>query len=178
MAPPHPTLGTHARSPRPTRLRPRLRLRLRPRPLLPSPMTTPGFPSPSPPPPLLLLLLLLLSLLPHPSSSFACHSPFATVDGVVIDAPSSSLTSTLTHRRIVLRASTSRIVGGGHGSSSSIETYFPPSRISDVLGTMIAAAVGNDRYLLLTSNDDPDASFVGIVGSMREDGTRRRKWRR
>jgi hypothetical protein len=31
---------------------------------------------------------------------------------------------------------------------------------------MIAAAVGNDRYLLLTSNDDPDASFVGIVGSM------------
>ena len=35
-----------------------------------------------------------------------------------------------------------------------------------MLGTMIAAAVGNDRYLLLTSNDDPDASFVGIVGSM------------
>jgi hypothetical protein len=63
---------------------------------------------------------------------------------------------------------TTRIVGGGHGSSSSIETYFPPSRISDVLGlgTMIAAAIGNNRYLLLTSNDDPDASFVGIVGSM------------
>ena len=40
--------------------------------------------------------------------------------------------------------------------------YFPPF----ALGTMIAAAVGNDRYLLLTSNDDPDASFVGIVGSM------------
>ncbi len=61
---------------------------------------------------------------------------------------------------------TTRIVGGGHGSSSSIKTYFPPSRISDVLGTMIAATVGNNRYLLLTSNDDPDASFVSIVGSM------------
>jgi hypothetical protein len=65
MTPPHPTLGTHARSPRPTRLRPRLRLR--PRPLLPSPMTTTVLPPPSPPPLLLLLLLLLLSLLLHPT---------------------------------------------------------------------------------------------------------------
>ncbi len=122
MTPPHPTLGTHARSPRPTRLRPRLRLRLRPRPLLPSPMTTTVLPppSPSPPPPLLLLLLLLLSLLPHLSSSFACHSPFATVDGVVVDAPSSLLTSTSTHRRIVLRAST---LGGVRMSTLSYSRF-------------------------------------------------------
>jgi hypothetical protein len=70
------------------------------------------------------------------------------------------------HDPTATTTTTTRIVGGGHGSSSSIETYFPHSRISNVLGTMIAATVGNDRYLLLTLNDNPDASFVGIVGSM------------
>jgi hypothetical protein len=70
------------------------------------------------------------------------------------------------HHDPTTTTTTMRIVGGGHGFSSSIETYFPPSRISDVRGTMIATAVGNNRILLLTSNDNPDTSFVGIVGLM------------
>ena len=51
---------------------------------------------------------------------------------------------------------------GGRHASTSIETFFPPSRISDLLGTI--TPVG-ENCLILASNNDPDA-FVGIAGSM------------
>jgi hypothetical protein len=51
--------------------------------------------------------------------------------------------------------------GGGH-ALTSIKTFFPPSRLSGMLGTI--TAIG-ENCLILASNNDPDA-LVGTAGYM------------